>query len=555
LLAGAAPRAGQEQSTSDLDREAVGWGFDPPVMKLAVTMAAPSADDNGSDVGRLLRELKLGHDLHNVSVDFGVLRTLSEVLRAGDWHVTATVVSTRFESTLGSRQSRGLRRPKLIRVEPGDTTGCHCILALDIGTTSVWGQLIHIPKRTVIATASDYNGQISFGEDVITRIVHAERAGGLEELQKAVVRTVNKVVADLLEQTGMDRGCISAVSAAGNTTMTHLLLGLPPRYIRAAPYVLTTSLFPPVKARSLGLDLEDSVSVYAFPAVASYVGGDIVAGVLGAGFYRHKDLTLYMDLGTNGEVVLGGSDWMVSASCSAGPALEGGGVRCGVRASPGAIDAFALDGDTREPRIRTMGEHKPIGICGVGLIEMIAELLGHGILEANGKFDAQRGGARVREGEDGVEYLLVAARDSATGDDIVLTERDIENIVRSKAAMYAGVMTLLDSVSLDIGDIQRIIVAGALGNYLDIEKCKQVGLFPDVPREVFSYIGNGSLLGARLVALSNELLDDAERIAKMITNIELSDHPGFYDNYLSAMFLPHTDMKQFPHVAVKLGRG
>ncbi len=535
-------------SLNDLDIEARGWEYSPPVTKFKVKMPPPTLQDNVSDLTRLLRGLKAQHDLHDISADFQILPSLAKTLRDGGWEVTATIAATRVESRLAGLQRHGSRKPKLIRVEPGDTTAEHCFLALDVGTTTMWGQLVDMSARAILATASDYNGQISYGEDVITRIVNANKPGGLEALQGAAVRTINGVIDELLRNSGARRDSIVQIAAAGNTTMTQLLLGLPPRHLREAPYVPTAFFIPPVRARSLGIDVSSLTHIYTFPAVASYVGGDIVAGVLGSGLYRRKELTLYVDIGTNGEIVLGNSDWLVSASCSAGPAFEGGGVRCGVRAMPGAISDFRVDPATCKPMIVTMGQTKPIGICGVGLIAMIAELFEKGILEPNGKFRTDLATDRVRGTDGGSEYLVVEAANSGTGADIVLTEPDIENIVRAKAAMYAGVMTLLDSVGLTIDDIDRVIIAGALGNFLELEKCIVIGLFPDIPRHKFNYIGNGSLLGARLVSLNNEMLDDGERIAHRMTNIELVDNKLFIDNYTSAMFLPHTDIGSFPSV-------
>jgi uncharacterized 2Fe-2S/4Fe-4S cluster protein (DUF4445 family) len=367
-----------------------------------------------------------------------------------------------------------------------------------------------------------------------------------------VVQTVNGLIRDLVAQADVKVEHISHLTAAGNTTMTHTLLGLDPKYIREAPYVPVAKFIPPVRAVHLKLEVGDHVHLYTFPSVASYVGGDIVAGVLGSGFFQRKALTLYMDIGTNGEIVVGNADWMITASCSAGPAFEGGGLKHGMRATTGAIEDFRLEPRSLEPIVLTIGREKARGICGSGLINLVAELLTCCIIGQNGRFQTERKTPRLREGPNGMEYVVVWAEDSAIGEDIVINEPDIDNLIRAKAAMYAGCRTLLASVGLNPEDLEQIIIAGAFGNYIDIENAITIGLFPELPLDRFRFIGNGSLLGARLISLSNEMLDDGERVAKMMTNLELSDNKDFMDNYMAALFLPHTHEKNFPGVLERL---
>jgi uncharacterized 2Fe-2S/4Fe-4S cluster protein (DUF4445 family) len=407
---------------------------------------------------------------------------------------------------------------------------------------------VDINRHEVLATASDFNAQISFGEDVAARILHSSEEGGLEQLQSAVVGTVNGLLESLLQDSGITRDQVIQVMAAGNTTMTHLLLGIPPRNIGEPPYVPSVTLAPPARAADIGLKLPAHVYLYCLPSVASFVGGDIVSGVLGAGFYCEPEITLYVDLGTNGEIVLGNSEWLASASCEAGPAFEGGGVRCGVRAVPGAVSQFRIDPSSYRQMVVTMGQRPAVGICGVGLIGMIAELYIKGILEPGGRFRTGLPTDRVRLRDGEQEYVVVDAANSGTGADVVLTEADIEHVVRAKAAVYAGIMTLLDSMNLTVHELSRVIISGGLGDFLDLEPCIQIGLLPDLPRERFRYIGNGSLLGARLVAVSTDMLEDAKQLGQKITNIELVDNRVFLDNYLSAMFLPHTNGSKFPSV-------
>ncbi|MBN2159195.1 MAG: DUF4445 domain-containing protein [Spirochaetes bacterium] len=514
-------------------------GQRPVVEKNLIAVDPPTLQDNASDLSRTLRAIKKQHGLDTISVDFQAMAALPGTLREGNWTATATILHD------GASRSGGPGEPRLVRIEPGDTAGRHYCVAIDIGTTTVCGEMIDLSRDQVIAEASDYNMQMKHGDDVISRMVFAQKGDGLKILQHAVTETMNGVIGQLLRDASLDRRDISHITVAGNTVMTHLLLGLDTRYVRSAPYTPAVNRVPPVKARSLGLDLDGYVYLYAMPLISSYVGGDIVAGVLASGLYRRDRNTLFIDIGTNGEIVLGNREWLVTASCSAGPAFEGGGIRHGMRAAAGAIEEVRIDPATCEPVVFTIGEEKPRGICGSGIINVVAELLETGILEPNGKFEKN---VRVREGSDGMEYVLVPSERSGIDGDIVITEVDIDNFMRAKGAMYAGYQTLLESVGLTYADLDEIIIAGAFGSYIDIEKSITTGLFPDLPVERFSFIGNSSLQGARLATLSRELLADAENIGAKMTNFELADNKSFMDHYMAALFFPHTELRNFPSV-------
>jgi uncharacterized 2Fe-2S/4Fe-4S cluster protein (DUF4445 family) len=350
----------------------------------------------------------------------------------------------------------------------------------------------------------------------------------------------------------IDRSLVSHLVIAGNTTMTQLLLGLDPKYIREDPYVPTANFIPPVRAVHFGIDMGDHVHIYTFPMVASYVGGDIVAGILGSGIFQRETLTLYMDIGTNGEIVLGNKDWLASDSCSAGPAFEGAGVKFGMRATRGAIEEVSINHRTYDPMIVTIGRTKPIGICGSGLIDAVAELLETGVIDPNGKFRTDLPTDRIRKGSDGCEYVLAWKEETGINEDIVLTEIDTENLIRTKAAIYAGCKVLLESVGLGFKDLEQVIIAGGFGRHLDLEKAIFIGLLPELDIDKFLFVGNGSLLGARLLSFSKNLLKETERIALMMTNLELSNHPTFMNEFIGAMFLPHTDSSAFPQTTARL---
>jgi uncharacterized 2Fe-2S/4Fe-4S cluster protein (DUF4445 family) len=541
-------------SPQDIYQLVKGWDVDPAVFKRYLELSPPTLKDNVSDLTRLVTGLRHVHGIDGISADFRVIMKLSRLLREAGWKVTATLVLTK-------------KGYKLINVEPGDTTRQNYSIVVDIGTTTIFGQILNLNECVVfacpdgrcdgttlfaLAEASDYNAQISYGEDVITRIVYSQRPGGLKKLQEVVVSTINRIIQELLDMSRIDRSLISHLVIAGNTTMTQLLLGLDPKFVREEPYVPTANFIPPVRVIHLGINIGDHVHVYTFPMVASYVGGDIVAGILGSGIFQRETLTLYMDIGTNGEIVLGNRDWLASVSCSAGPAFEGAGIKFGMRATRGAIEEVSINHRTFDPMILTIGRAKPIGICGSGLIDTVAELLEVGLIDQNGKFMRDLPTDRVRKGPDGYEYVLVRKGETLIQEDIVLTEIDIENLIRTKGAIYAGCKVLLESVGLRFKDLEQVIIAGGFGRHLDLEKAIFIGLLPELDIEKFIFVGNGSLLGARLLSFSKDLLKETERIALMMTNLELSNHPTFMSEFIAAMFLPHTDTLAFPQVMEKL---
>ncbi|MEA3347908.1 MAG: ASKHA domain-containing protein, partial [Pseudomonadota bacterium] len=404
-----------------------------------------------------------------------------------------------------------------------------------------------LESELLIATDAKYNSQVRFGEDVITRIVYSQKGDGLNELHQEIIKDLNEVIDNLVSTGGIDKKQISHLVVAANTTMTQFFLKIDPKYLREDPYVPTANFFPPVRAMDLGLKLPDYVHVYTFPAVASYVGGDIVAGILGSGVFQREELTLFMDVGTNGELVLGNCDWLVCTSCSAGPAFEGGGIKYGMRATTGAIEQIRINPQTYEPMLLTIGKEKPLGICGSGIIDAIAEMLLVGLIEPNGKFKQDLETERIREGETGWEYVLAKADQSAEGiDDITITEGDIDNIIRTKGAIYAGCRILLESVGLTFEDLDSFIIAGGFGKYINLERAITIGLLPEIDLEKFMFVGNGALLGDRLVSVSREMMSEARKVADMMTNIELANNMKFMDEYVAAQFLPHTDTNAFP---------
>jgi uncharacterized 2Fe-2S/4Fe-4S cluster protein (DUF4445 family) len=423
---------------------------------------------------------------------------------------------------------------------------------MDIGTTTIYGQVIDLISGDVLAEYGDFNGQISYGEDVISRIVYAEKPGGLQRLHSVVMNTINKVLGKIIKKSGIDHEDLSTITLAGNTTMTQLMLKINPGYIRRSPYVPAATLYPPTRAKDLGMAVGDHVSALVYPAVSSYVGGDIVAGVMGSGIYRTEKLTLYLDVGTNAEIVIGNRDWLACAACSAGPAFEGGGLKYGMRAEKGAIEDFSIDPLTYEPMIITIGHVRPKGICGSGLITMVATLFEMGIIDNLGKFNRDLETPRIRQADGVYEYVLAWKDETQIDRAVTLTEIDIENLMRAKGAIYSGCMTLLTEVGMGIQDIEHIILAGGFGTHVDLEKAMVIGLLPETNPDKVTFIGNGSLMGARMSSLTNRIRKDVVEVTKKMTNFELSDTTSYMDNYIAALFLPHTDINQFPKLKSRL---
>ena len=516
--------------------------FIPSVEKKYLELPEPSANDNLPDTTRLVSYLKINHDEHRLVVSLPVIRMLPDILRQKDFKVTATL----------ARPVQAGRKSHIIRIEPGDTTDRNYAIAMDIGTTTIYGQLIDLKTGEVLSEAADFNGQISYGEDVISRIVFAEKGAGLAKLHEVVVSTMNKIIGKILRKAKVKREEASTITLAGNTTMTQLFLQVNPKYIRRSPYVPAATIYPPLYARTLGLELGDHTEALVYPQISSYVGGDIVAGVMGSGMYRSEALTLFMDIGTNAEIVIGNKDWLACAACSAGPAFEGGGIRFGMRAAKGAIEDFSIHPKTFEPMNITIGSVRAKGICGSGLIIMVAKMFETGVIDNQGKYNRNLGTHRIRETEGIWEYVVAWEEETQIDRDIVLTEVDIENFIRAKGAIYSGCQTLLEEVGLEIGMIERIFLAGGFGSYVDLEKAMTIGLLPEMDTEKISFIGNSSLLGARMSAMTNRIRLDVVDVTRKMTNFELSETPSYMDNYVASLFLPHTDINLFPKVRARL---
>ena len=516
----------------------------PLIVKYHLQLDEPSLDNNISDLTRLKRSLAKAANLdklplENITAPINILHSLPELLRKNNWDVTITVVKT--DDYI-----------EIIYIEPGDTTLHHYGICVDIGTTTIVTELIDLNSGKSLATKSNYNKQKICGEDVLSRIMYAEEHG-VSKLQELVIENINFLINELIntakeQQIEIKKEEILYIVLAGNTTMTHMLLGLDPVYIRRDPYIPVLNTVPNLKARELNLDINPEAIVYCLPNRASWVGGDITADILASNLHHQNDLSLLIDVGTNGEVVLGNSDWLMACSCSAGPAFEGGEVRFGINASSGAIEKVLLTDDL-DIKYKTINNAPPKGICGSGLIDTLAELFTHKVLDRNGQFKSIDT-PRFKIVDD--ERVFIIAYANETGfdhkQDIFITETDIKNIIRTKAAVFSACFLLLKLLGYTFDDVKNIFIAGGFGNYLDTKKAIMLGLLPDVPLEKFKFIGNGSLAGSYLTLLSEAKKYEAKEIFEKLTYMELSVRNDFYNEFVSALFLPHTNLELFPSV-------
>ncbi|MDA8168265.1 MAG: ASKHA domain-containing protein [Nitrospiraceae bacterium] len=519
--------------------QAFGSGVSPLVEEAGLDIPHPAIEDNSSDLERLKRALREARVLDDGHFNFShaFLSGMGHALREAGWEVVFRYAGR-----------------DAVSVKPKGRTQYG--VAVDIGTTTVVVYLVDLSSGRLIDAGSTYNSQIRYGDDVITRIIQATEGGQLSTLRETVRDDINGLIGAMLQKRGIPFGDVEFAVISGNTTMSHLFWGFNPASIREEPYVPGVSFYPLLRGADSGLAMDQGGIVYTLPSVASYVGGDIVAGVLASGMNRKSEVALFMDIGTNGEIAVGNNEWLMTAACSAGPCFEGSGIRHGMRATEGAIESVKIRPGDFEPEIGIIsgnhGEKTPVarGVCGSGMIDAISEMLLKGVIDRKGKFHPGLGTPRLRRGEDGMEFVL--AKNSASGD-ITLTEVDIENILRAKAAIYAGVSSLLKEVGLTLDAIEKVYIAGGFGNYLNVEKAIILGMLPDMPREKFVFLGNTSITGAYLCLVSGDLREEAGEIASKMTYMELSVSPGFMNEYMSALFLPHTDASQFPTVEKMLG--
>jgi uncharacterized 2Fe-2S/4Fe-4S cluster protein (DUF4445 family) len=518
------------------------WELDPLALKWLLDVPPPRRDEGLADLDRITRAFARDWGSGEVVYPLGAMRKAADALRAEGGKVTVTVI----------RDELAFR---VVDLEAGDTTSRCFGLAIDVGTTTIAVQLVFLPTATVLGTRYDYNAQAARGLDVISRINYARGPGRLEELGELALGTINGLVAQVCRAHDVRPEEISNAVVAGNPTMTQLLLGLKPEYLRIDPYTPTVSALPYLTAREVGLGINPDSWVYFCPSVGSYVGGDIAAGILCTDLVgQDRDgagLSLFMDIGTNGEIVIGSGDFLVTCACSAGPAFEGGGIECGMRAAVGAIERVRVDPATGAPSISTIGDAKPLGICGSGMICLLSDLYLTGWMDGQGRLERGRSSPSIEADGRRARYLLASPEESGTGSPLYVAETDIANIIRAKAAIYSACSMLLEKLGLGFGSLERLYIAGGFGRFLDIDQAIVLGLLPDLDRGKFTYLGNSSLTGAYMVLVSRDYKKRMEEAASRMTYVDLGSESAYMDYYTASLFVPHTDASRFPSITAR----
>ena len=503
---------------------------------LQLQMDAPSESDTMPDIERLTWAIQAAEpEALEVKIPYAVMVKLASTLRENDFCVCVK----------GEKKDNVFTCMEICPYEDTKLVGC----AIDIGTTTVSMVLVDLQTGEILAKGSSGNGQIRYGADVINRIIESSRPGGKKKLQDAIVKeTLTPIMANLCKASGINARSILRLCIGANTTMNHLLVGVDADPVRMDPYIPSFFAWEGLTAQDLKLPANPLAPVVIAPNIGSYVGGDITAGTLATMMWDRDEMTLFIDLGTNGEIVFGNRDFLMSCACSAGPAFEGGDISCGMRATDGAIEAVTIDKETMEPTLTIVGDagQKPVGICGSGIIDIISELFRCGIINARGLF--AREGVRVARDDHGMgRYILATAEESETHREVSINEVDIDNFIRAKGAIYSGIDTLLQSVDMTPECIEKVVVAGGIGSGINMKNAINIGMLPDVELEKYHYIGNSSLTGAYAMVMSDGAIQKCHEVGANMTYLELSTYPGYMDSFVAACFLPHTDASLFPN--------
>lgn len=501
-----------------------------------IQLPPPDIEDSIADENRIRRYFKQNLGYADISMSLDVIRKLPDAVRANGFQIEVVYLKRRDVA-------------EILDIKPANSQKTILYgMALDIGTTSVSACLVDMNTNEIVTKASMGNAQVKYGADVINRMVYSEKPGGLENLRTAIVdETINNLIEKMVKTIGISTEDIYEVCAAGNTTMNHLLLGINPDYLRREPFIPAINDIPEMKCSEVGIKINPEGKIYLAPSVASYVGGDITAGVFAVPVWMREDFTMLVDLGTNGEIVFGNKDFLMTCACSAGPAFEGGEISCGTRAVPGAIEAVTINDDDLRPFYNTIGQTSPIGICGSGIIDLICEMKRTGIIDGRGRMDRDLKHPRICFDEYGIgQYYLYSKKMDNGSKDIYITEIDIDSFIKAKGAVFSAIYTLMESLDMSIDVLENVYVAGGIGTNLVIENAIALGMLPDIPVEKYYYIGNSSMQGCYLALTLSEGKDKIREIAKNMTYMELSVHPTYMDEFIAACFIPHTNMKLFP---------
>ncbi len=501
-----------------------------------VSLALPSLQDNTADADRLITALKQELGADAVKMDLLLLKQVPDLLRKWDYHVRCV---------LFKEQNQWILTGMTAARDPRPLAG----LAVDLGTSRVVIRLLDLSTGGILAESTFDNPQIVIGPDVLARIHHSETEGGLERNTRLIIEGLNCEISKLCQTCKLEPDDVHLISVAGNTAMTHLFMGLNPRWIIREPYIPVVNHPGVLKAEELGVRVNPLARVMIFPNVGSYFGGDLIAGILFSGMNTAEETAILLDVGTNAEVVLGNRHWLIACAGAAGPALEGGVSKMGMMAGPGVIEKIVgIDPDTRQFDLRTIGQTRPIGICGSGMIDLAAHLFLSGMMDIRGKLVPKACGERLGE-KAGIRHLVVVpARDSGTSEDLIISQADLDSLIRSKAAMFTILETITLSVGMSLNEISTFYVAGTFGCFINPTSAISIGMIPDLPLDCYRPLGNSSLGGATMVLTSPESLAEIDAIRDRITYLELNVNQDFMNRFSAAKFLPHTNQSLFPSV-------
>jgi uncharacterized 2Fe-2S/4Fe-4S cluster protein (DUF4445 family) len=505
--------------------------LDPTVKKFYVALPEPKLSDIRSDYERLLDTLSLVTNVDDVEVDYEILKRLPNIIRDSGLNLTVTLWDDH----------------RIISVEPGDTSSELFGFAVDIGTSKIVGYLVDLTTGKTLDIDSIENPQITHGEDIMTRITFATaKPENLEALQKLAVNAINKVIHETCRRTGIDPNKIYEVVIVGNTAMHHLFLAIQPKYAALSPFTPAIKRQINIKAKELNIDTNPCCIVTFLPIIGGFVGADAVVDVIATGIHKSEKLSLLVDMGTNTEVFVGNSEDMLSCSCASGPAFEGTHIKHGIKAVTGAIEKVRIN-QNYEVEYETIGHTKPIGLCGSAMIDIIAEMFKNGIIDHSGRFNRRVETPRLR-GNGETEFIIAWSDETATGKEIVVTQRDVREIQLAKGAIYTGCSILMRRKNIKEGDLDRVLIAGAFGSHINPQNAKIIGLIPDVPTRKIKFVGNTAIMGAKMALISKEARRDADEISKKVRYLELATDPEFKKEFLNAMLIPHKDLNRFPSV-------
>lgn len=517
-------------------------GDDGWIKVVSPRLAPPSLRDNTADADRLIKGLEKVMQGTQVEIGLPAAKRLPFLLREYGYDVHSVLY--REEDTW-----------HLIDIQPASKEPQVYGLAVDLGTTTLVLRLVNLMNGQILEEVSCLNPQTEIGLDILTRIHFAALEGGLAKIQTLVIEKLNKQIESLAKRNNLPSDALMGIAVAGNTTMTHLFLGLVPYWICREPYIPVINKIPLLNASELGIRIHPDAPAFVFPNVGSYFGGDLIAGILASGMARQERLSILVDIGTNAEIVLGNKDWLMACAGAAGPALEGGVASIGMMAGPGVIDKVTIDPGSGEFLLRTIEDRPPEGICGSGLIDLVAQLFLAGMIDIQGKFISENCGNRLKDIEGIKSYVLVPAKESATGKDLALSQTDIDALLRSKAAMFTILATITGMANVSMSDFKDFFIAGTFGTCVNPESAITIGMVPDLPRDTYKPLGNTSLSGATLALLSSRSRDEIQNIRNRVTYIELNVNQEFMNLFSAAKFIPHTDLSLFPSVRTSTKKG